>query len=53
MGKFKPVLARFELYRDNVDRIITNVFPFEDVKGAFELAAERLPETGKIIIRFD
>ena len=52
MHQFVPVIARFRLYQEHADAMITDVFDFQDTKEAFRLAAERRPETGKIVLRF-
>lgn len=53
MDQFKAVLARYALYKEHIDRMITDVFPFEESDKAFAYAAARDPKTGKIVIRFD
>lgn len=52
MHQFVPVISRFQLYKEHADRMITDVFDFADTKQAFQLASERRPETGKIVLRF-
>ena len=52
MHQFVPVISRFRLYKEHADAMITNVFDFQDTRKAFELASERRPETGKIVLRF-
>lgn len=52
MDQFVPVIARFRLYQKHADEMIKDVFDFRDTKEAFRLAAERRPETGKIVLRF-
>lgn len=52
MDQFIPVIRRFALFREHAQEMITDVFPFSKTKEAFLLAAARLPETGKIILRF-
>lgn len=51
--KFAPVIARFALYKDNIDRMVTDTFPFADSDRAFRYNLERHPETGKVVILFD
>lgn len=53
MDQFKPVIARYALYKEHIDRMITDVFPFSESDKAFAYAAARDPKTGKIVIRFD
>lgn len=53
MNQFVPVIARYVLYKENIDRMITDVFDFNEIKKAFEYAAERHPDTGKIVLRFN
>ena len=53
MGQFEPVIARFKLYAEHADMMITDTFPFEEADKAFAYAAERHPETGKIVLLFD
>lgn len=53
MHQFVPVISRFQLYKQHADEMITDVFDFKDTKKAFELASERRPETGKIVLRFN
>lgn len=52
MNQFKPVIARYALYKDNIEKMITDVFDFEKAKEAFEYNAARHPETGKVVIIF-
>lgn len=53
MHQFVPVISKFRLYQEHADRMITDVFDFKDTKHAFGLAAQRRPETGKIVLRFN
>jgi L-gulonate 5-dehydrogenase len=53
MNQFVPVMARFGLYLEHARRMITGVFSFDDTLKAFLHAAQRLPETGKVILRFN
>ena len=53
MNQFVPVIARFKLYKDTIDQMITDVFDFADTKKAFEYACSRNPKTGKIVLRFN
>lgn len=52
MHQFAPVIARFRLYQKHADMMITDEFDFKDTGKAFQLAGERRPETGKIVLRF-
>ena len=52
MHQFVPVIARFKLYQEHAQHMITDVYDFDDTKKAFEYASERHPETGKIVLRF-
>ena len=52
VGQFEPVISRFDLYKANIDTMITDTFPFEESKAAFEYACQRQPQTGKVVIRF-
>lgn len=52
MHQFVPVISRFRLYQEHADEMVTDVFDFQDTKKAFQLAAERKPQTGKIVLRF-
>ena len=52
MHQFVPVIARFKLYQEHAQQMITDVYDFDDTKKAFEYASERHPETGKIVLRF-
>ena len=51
-NQFIPVIAKFKLYKEAADMMITDEFDFADTKAAFELACARKPETGKVVIRF-
>ena len=51
--KFKPVIAQFAMYKDNVDKMVTHTFRFEESDKAFQYNAERHPETGKVVVLFD
>lgn len=53
MNQFAPVIARYALYKENIGRMITDVFSFEDCGKAFERAASRDPNVGKVIVRFE
>lgn len=53
MHQFVPVISRFKLYKEHADRMITDVFDFGDTEKAFVLAGRRMPETGKIVLRFN
>ncbi len=53
MHQFVPVISRFDLYKDNIKKMITDVYEFDRIKEAFEYACERRPETGKVIVRFN
>ncbi len=52
MDQFEPVIARFALYKENIERMITDVFPFEESDKAFEYNAARDPKTGKVVVVF-
>ncbi len=52
MHQFVPVIARFGLYQQNAQRMITDIFDFHDVQEAFAYACQRKPTTGKIVLRF-
>ena len=52
MHQFVPVIARFKLYQQHAEQMITDVYDFKDAKEAFQYASERHPKTGKIILRF-
>ena len=52
MGKFQPVIARYELYAKHVDRMVSDIFPFEQSDKAFAFAHLRGPETGKVVVVF-
>lgn len=52
MHKFLPVISQFKLYQENINRMITDEFDFEQTKEAFEYACRRDPSTGKIVLRF-
>ena len=52
MHPFVPVISRVKLYQEHARRMITDVFDFADTQKAFEHAAARLPQTGKIVLRF-
>ena len=51
--QFEPVIARYALYKNCIDMIVTDTFRFEDSDKAFKYNAERHPETGKIVVLFD
>ena len=51
--QFEPVIARFGLYAEHANMMVTDTFPFEEADKAFRFAAERHPETGKVVILFD
>ena len=53
MHQFEPVIARYEMYKKAIDRMITDTFPFEESDKAFAYAASRNPKTGKVVILFD
>lgn len=53
MNQFEPVIARYALYKDTIDRMITNVYSFDESDKAFAHAAARDPKVGKIVVRFD
>lgn len=53
MGKFAPVIARYELYAKHADKMVTDTFPFEESDKAFAFANARNPETGKVVVVFD
>lgn len=52
-GQFRPIIENFDLYKKNIDIMITDRFDFNDSKKAFEYACARNPKTGKVIIRFN
>ena len=51
--QFAPVIARYALYKDSIDRIVTDTYAFEDSDEAFQYNLARHPETGKVVILFD
>lgn len=53
INKFKPVIARFELYAENAEMMVTDTFMFEESDKAFAFASKRNPETGKIVVLFE
>lgn len=53
MNQFVPVISRYRLYENSIERMVTNTFPFEESDQAFAFANARNPETGKVVILFD
>lgn len=51
--QFEQVIAKLPIYIKDIDRILTNTYPFEKSAEAFAYASQRHPETGKIVVRFD
>lgn len=52
MKKFQPIIADFECYKEHARWMVTDIFPFSQADKAFEYAAKRNPNTGKIVLRF-
>lgn len=50
--KFAPVIARYSLYKESIDRLVTDTYAFEDSDEAFQYNLARHPETGKVVILF-
>lgn len=53
MKQFEPVIARYKLYAENVDKMVTDTFRFEESDKAFAFANARDPKTGKVVVLFD
>lgn len=51
--QFEQVIAKLPIYIKDIDRILTNTYPFNKSAEAFSYASQRHPKTGKIVVQFD
>lgn len=49
-GKFPDMAKTLPLYREDIDAIVTHVFPFEQAAQAFEMAGSRASDVIKVVI---
>lgn len=51
-GKFPVVIEALNRHKDHIQAQITHCFPMEQVNEAYQLAASRNPEVGKVIVKY-
>lgn len=51
-GKFPVVIAALDKYKDHIKAQITHCFPVEQINEAYQTAASRDPEVGKVIVKY-